>query len=206
MIYVMLVDDHWAVHNAITQILKNIDDIRLIGQAHDGQEAIKLCDDIHPDVILMDVVMPELDGIEATRIIHNKYPELPILGLSSFNDGEGVRAMLNNGATGYILKDSLIKDLVSTIRLLHQGRSVFSREITQLLLKQQSGTQHDFGLTLREKEILILMANGMSHNEMAAKLSISRSTVKFHIANIQEKFGVESRAEVIVLAVKNNLL
>jgi two-component system, NarL family, response regulator LiaR len=206
MINVMLVDDHWTIHNTIMQILKNVDDIKIKAQAQNGQEAIRLCDETRPDVILMDVMMPEMDGIEATRIIHEKYPDLPILGLSSFDDGAGVRMMLNNGAAGYILKDSLVKDLVSTIRLLHQGRSIFSREITDMLLRQQTEPQQDFGLTAREKEILILFANGMSHHEMAQKLNISRSTVKFHIANVLEKFGVETRAEAIVLAVRNNLL
>jgi NarL family two-component system response regulator LiaR len=206
MIHVMLVDDHWAIHKAVTQVLKNVDEVKLISQAHDGREAIQLCDDTRPDVVLMDVVMPEMDGIEATKIIHAKYPELPILGLSSFDDGEGVRAMLNNGAVGYILKDALVKDLVATINLLYQGRSVFSREITQLLLQQAAEPKNDFGLTTRERQILILLADGMSHNEMAIKLNISRSTVKFHITNILEKFGVESRAEAIVLAVRNNLL
>ncbi|HRF97342.1 MAG TPA: response regulator transcription factor, partial [Aggregatilineales bacterium] len=146
---------------------------------------------------------------EATRIIHEKYDMTKILVLSSFQDDESVLAMLESGAIGYVLKGSLTGDLVSAIRTAMTGASVFSAEITSVLLKSTHETSlvgHDFGLTTRELEVLRLMAKGENNPEIADKLVISQSTVKFHITNILDKMRVETRSEAIVLAAKNNLV
>jgi NarL family two-component system response regulator LiaR len=207
-IRILLVDDHAWVHQAVATILKIAPDIELVGQANNGVEALRLCEELLPDLILMDVVMPHINGIEATRIIREKYDMTKILVLSSFQDDESVLAMLESGAIGYVLKGSLTGDLVSAIRTAMTGASVFSAEITSVLLKstQENLIGHDFGLTTRELEVLRLMAKGENNPEIADKLVISQSTVKFHIANILDKMRVETRSEAIVLAAKNNLV
>ncbi len=209
-IRILLVDDHIWVHQAVTTILKIAPDIDLIGQANNGMEAIRLCDELQPDLILMDVVMPHLNGIEATRMIHDNYPRIKILVLSSFQDDDSVRAMLDSGAIGYVVKGALSGDLISAIRTAMTGASVFSAEVTSILLKsaQDATENRDFGLTGRELEVLRLrlMAKGDNNPEIAEKLVISQSTVKFHINNILVKMGVTTRSEAIVIAAKNNLV
>lgn len=205
-IRVLLADDQLRVHEAVALALRDSDDISLIGQAANGNEAVALCAQFQPDLVLMDVLMPGLGGIEATRQIHQRHPHIKILVLSAMQDDDSVRAMLENGAIGYILKDSLARDLPATIRAAHSGNMIFSQVITQRLLRQANNVSHDFGLTDREMEVLRLMAEGLNNNELAAKLFISPSTVKFHIVNILDKMGVQTRPEAIVLAAKNNLV
>jgi len=205
---ILLVDDHAWVHQAVNTILKIAPDIELIGQAHNGVEALRLCEELRPDLILMDVVMPHINGIEATRIIRERYDTIKILVLSSFQDDESVLAMLDSGAMGYVLKGSLTGDLISAIRTAMTGVSVFSAEITSVLLKSNHETTngHDFGLTARELEVLRLMAKGENNPEIADKLVISQSTVKFHIVNIRDKMKVATRPEAMVLVAKNNIV
>jgi two-component system, NarL family, response regulator LiaR len=206
-IRIVLVDDHLRVHEAVTTVLKSVEDIVLIGQGSNGAEALQLCEALQPDLILMDIVMPGMNGAEATRLIHQKFPNIKILVLSSLQDDESVHAMLENGAMGYILKGSLTSDLVDTLRTAYSGKSVFSKEITQVLMRVPPHEKsHDFGLTRRELEILKLMTEGLNNGEIAARLVISQSTVKFHITNIVQKMGVDTRAEALVVATKNRLV
>jgi two-component system, NarL family, response regulator LiaR len=206
-IRLLLVDDQAAVHEAVALVLNAVDDIVIVGQCRSGQEALELCPQLHPDLILMDVVMPGMSGFEATRLIHQQHPEIKILVLSSFQDDESVRNMLANGAIGYVLKGALASDLVDTIRTVHSGKSVFSAEIAQALLQPSpDDTRENFGLTRRELEVLRLLAEGLSHKEIGARLVISASTVKFHIVNILKKMGVETRSEAVVLAAKNHFI
>lgn len=206
-IRILLIDDHTWVHQAVTTILKIAHDMELVGQGSNGSEALRLCEELAPDLILMDVVMPYIDGIEATRLIHEKYPQVKILVLSSFHDDESVMAMLASGAIGYVTKGALSADLISTIRTSMTGASVFSADIAPMLLKGNADVpHHDFGLTARELEVLRLMAKGENNPEIAEKLVISQSTVKFHINNILEKMRVSTRSEAIVLAAKNKLV
>jgi len=207
-IRILLVDDHIWVHQAVTTILKIAPDMELVGQANNGLEALRLCEELLPDLILMDVVMPHIDGIEATRRIHEYFNGVKVLVLSSFQDDDSVRAMLDSGAIGYVVKGSLSGDLISAIRTAMTGASVFSAEITSVLLKstQENLVVRNFDLTTRELEVLRLMAKGENNPEIADKLIISQSTVKFHINNILEKMGVTTRSEAIVLAAKNNLV
>ena len=204
-IRLMLIDDHRSTHEIVKGILLSSGDIKLVAQGSNGEDALYLCDEVRPDVILMDIVMPGIDGVEATKLIHTKHPEVKILALSSFQDDDSVRQMLQSGAVGYVLKGSLMQDLVNTIRATFRGKAVFSPEITQTLLRSPE-TKNDFGLTDREKEVLRLLASGMNNNEIGDKLVISVSTVKFHITNILVKMQVETRAEAIVLAAKNDLV
>lgn len=204
----LLADDQLRVHEAVILALRGADDIVLVGQAADGDEAVILCGQLLPDLVLMDVLMPGIGGIEATRRIHQRHPQVNILVLSAMQDDTTVRAMLDAGAVGYVLKDSLARDLAATIRATHAGNAVFSQRITDRLLQnsQPAPVSQGFGLTERELEVLKLMAEGLNNGELAARLHISQSTVKFHITNILDKMGVATRPEAIVLAAKNNLV
>lgn len=204
-IRIMLIDDHRITHEIVAGILLSADDIKLVAQGHNGEEAIRLYSEIHPDIVLMDVVMPDMDGIEATRILHERYPDIKILVLSNFQDDDSVSLMLRSGARGYILKNSLKEDLINTVRATFHGRMVFSSKVGATLLKIPKPDQ-DFNLTDREREILKLMAEGLNNYEIGNKLFITRSTVKYHLANILKKMEVKTRSEAIVLAVKHKLI
>jgi NarL family two-component system response regulator LiaR len=204
-IRVVLVDDHAQMHRIVHVILGATTDIKLVGQGANGQEGIALCEQYQPDIALMDVVMPVMDGIEATKVLHERLPAIKILVLSSFQDHESVYAMLRNGAVGYLIKSSLAQDLADTIRATFQGKMVFSSEVgAQLVSPPQPAV--DFHLTDRELEVLVLLAEGLTNQQSAQKLSISQSTLKFHMTNIFEKLGVQTRSEALVLAAKNNLI
>jgi NarL family two-component system response regulator LiaR len=206
-IRVIVVDDQFKVHQAITAILDLLDDIQVVGQGSSGHEAVMLCDQVRPDIVLMDVMMPEMDGIEATRLIMEKHPDIRVLALSSFQDEAQVRAMMDSGAVGYILKTSSIDDLAHTLRAIYGGNTLFSPEITQVLLHapQQSATQ-DFGLTPRELEVLRLMVEGLNNNEIADALVISLATSKYHVSSILGKLAVSSRVEAVAIAVQKHLV
>ena len=204
-IRVVLVDDHAQMHRIIHAILGATSDIKLVGQGANGQEGIALCEQYQPDVALMDVVMPVMGGIEATKVLHERFPAIKVLVLSSFQDHESVYAMLRNGAVGYLTKSSLAQDLADTIRATFQGKMVFSSEVgAQLVSPPQPAV--NFHLTDRELEVLVLMAEGMNMPEMAAKLVVSPATAKFHVENICRKLGVRTRSEALVVAAKNNLV
>jgi NarL family two-component system response regulator LiaR len=204
-IRVVLADDHSQMHRIVRDILSAISDIKLVGQGANGQEAIALCEQFQPDIVLMDVIMPVMDGIKATKILHERYPDIKILVLSSFQDHESVYAMLRNGAVGYLTKSELAQDLADTIRATFQGKMVFSSEVGAHLVSPPQPAV-DFNLTNRELEVLVLLAEGLTNQQSALKLSISQSTLKYHMNNIYRKLGVQTRSEALVLAAKNNLI
>jgi NarL family two-component system response regulator LiaR len=206
-IRIVLVDDHIQIHTIVVTLLKEASGILLVGQAANGQEALDLCRQLQPDIVLMDVVMPVMGGIEATRLLHEQYPDVKTLVLSSFQDHGSVMTMLNNGAVGYISKSSLSKDLIETIRTTYQGKMVFSTDVVaQLISTPGQSSSSNFHLTEREMEVLALMAEGKNMPEIADKLFISQSTVKFHISNICSKLGVSTRSEALIIAAKNGLV
>jgi two-component system, NarL family, response regulator LiaR len=206
-IRVVIVDDQFKVHQAITASLELLDDIRVVGQGSSGHDAVMLCQQVTPDIVLMDVHMPEMDGIEATAIISEKYPQIKVLALSSFQDEAQVRAMMDAGAVGYILKSSSIDDLASTLRATHSGKTLFSPEITQVLLRAPSmKPSGDYNLTPRELEVLKLMIEGLNNTEIAAALVVSLATAKFHVSSILSKLQVSSRVEAVAFAVQNHLV
>ena len=204
-IRVVLVDDHTQMHRIVHAILGATSDIKLIGQGANGKEGIALCEQYQPDIALMDVVMPVMDGMEATKVLHERFPAIKILVLSSFQDHESVYAMLRNGAVGYLTKSSLAQDLAETIRATAQGKMVFSSEVGAHLVSSPQPTLN-FHLTDRELQVLVLMAEGLNMPEMAAKLFVSPATIKFHVENICKKLGVRTRSEALVIAAKNNLV
>lgn len=204
-IRVVLIDDHFSIHDVVSTLLQETLDIALVGQGANGQDALELCKRVQPDILLMDVVMPIMDGIRATELLSESFPSVKVLVLSSFEDHESVYAMLRNGAVGYLTKSTLSEDLVETIRVTAQGKMVFSKEIVDKLVSPPQPAA-DFHLTDREMEVLVLLAQGLTNQQSARRLSISPSTLKFHMTNIYQKLGVQTRSEALVLAVKNNLI
>ena len=207
MIRVILADDHLRIHEQVTDILNSASDVSLVAQASNGEEAILLCQDRQPDIVLMDVVMPGIGGVEATRQIKATCPNTKILVLSSFQDDESVQAMLENGANGYVTKRDLARSLLASIRTTHLGQRVFSDEVAEHILSPDGDSAANrFDLTERELEVLVLMARGFNNGEIGGELFISRSTVNFHIGNIVRKLGVETRSEALVAAAKHGLV
>lgn len=209
-IRILLVDDHSQVHLGISSVIDIFDDLELIGHASNGIEAVKQVQQQKPDVILMDVIMPKMDGIEATRQIHAIDAEIKILALSSYQDEDSIRDMLKAGAVGYVLKNSPVDDIAHTIRAAHSGKSVFSNEVTQILLKSEPEKPPtptgDFELTPRELEVLRLLIKGQNNNQIASELTISLSTAKFHVSSILSKLNVSSRVEAVATAIEHNLV
>jgi NarL family two-component system response regulator LiaR len=206
-IRVMIVDDHAMVRKGLTAFLKNEPTLELVGEARDGREAIECCEQLHPDVILMDLIMPELGGVAATRAIHQRWPNVQVIALTSFQEKELVQDALQAGAIGYLLKNVSGEELSEAIRQAYVGRPTLAPEAVQALIQPPSEAESMAAdLTRREQEVLALLVKGMSNPEIAAHLVISRSTVKVHISSILSKLGVASRAEAISLAINNRIV
>jgi two-component system, NarL family, response regulator LiaR len=206
-IRVMLVDDHTMVRRGLATFLKVFDDLELVGEAADGEMAVQLCARILPDVILMDMVMPDIDGVTVTRLIRQRFPTVQVVALTSFKEEGLVQSALQAGAIGYLLKDVLADELAQAIRAAHAGRGTLSPEIVQSMTHaadQSSPAGYD--LTDREREVLALMVAGLHNSEIAEKLVVSPSTIKSHVSNILAKFGVASRTEAAALAVRHRLV
>jgi NarL family two-component system response regulator LiaR len=203
----MIVDDHAMVRKGLTAFLKSEPTLELVGEAHDGREAIECCEQLHPDVILMDLIMPELGGVAATRTIHQRWPNVQVIALTSFQEKELVQDALQAGAIGYLLKNVSGEELVEAIRQAKSGKPTLAPEAVQALIQPPSEVESMAAeLTRREQEVLALLVKGMSNPEIAAQLVISRATVKVHISSILSKLGVSSRGEAISLAIQNKLV
>ena len=206
-IRVMLVDDHAMVRRGLATFLKIFDDLQLVGEAESGADAIELCAEVAPDVILMDMVMPDMNGAAATRAIRQQFPEVQVIALTSFKEGDLVKNALEAGAIGYLLKDISADELVRAIRAAHAGRATLSTEAAQALVESASQPSvPGLDLTEREREVLGLMIEGLNNTQIAAKLSVRPSTIKSHVSNILSKLGVASRTEAVTLALRNSLI
>jgi NarL family two-component system response regulator LiaR len=206
-IRVMLVDDHTMVRRGLATFLKIFDDLELAGEADSGQAAIQLCAEVAPDVILMDIVMPDMDGATATRLIRQRFPHVQVIALTSFKEGDLVKQALEAGAIGYLLKDVSAEELVHAIRAAHAGRVTLSPEAAQALVDTtQRPLAQDPNLTERELEVLKLMVEGLNNTQIAGKLMVSPSTVKSHVSNILSKLGVASRTEAVTLALRTHIV
>ncbi|GGJ58891.1 DNA-binding response regulator [Deinococcus roseus] len=182
--------------------------LQVVGEARDGQQAIDLCDTLTPDIAIMDVNMPNMGGIEATRQIKKLYPRIAVLGLSAHDDEAFVMALLEAGAAGYLLKDAPGQDLIDAIYAAKRGESVIAPQLTQMILKRvrQGSEQKTEALTEREREVLLLAARGFSNKEIAKKLEISPKTVEVHLSALFEKLEVASRTEAVIRSMKRGII
>jgi NarL family two-component system response regulator LiaR len=206
-IKILLADDHMVVRSGLSTVLAVYDDMKLVGEAGDGEEAVRLCERLQPDVVLMDLLMPRMDGVTATRIIKERWPNIQVIALTSFKEKEYVEGAIKAGANGYLLKNVSAEELVSAVRRAAAGQPSLSPEAAQVLIQkvnEPAAPGHD--MTDREKEILALMVEGLNNNEIAGRLVVSPSTVKFHVSNILSKLGVAGRTEAVALAVKHHLV
>lgn len=204
---VLIVDDHDMVRRGLAAFLMVIDDLKLVGEAGDGQEAITLCEALQPDVVLMDLVMPEMDGIAATQAIRKQHPHIRVIALTSFKDQALVQKALKAGAISYLLKNVSADELAEAIRSAYAGQPTLAPEAAQALIQAAAQPQkmgHD--LTDRELEVLALIVDGLSNVDIGDRLSISPSTVRFHVSNILAKLAVSNRAEAVAVAIKQQLV
>jgi NarL family two-component system response regulator LiaR len=207
MIRVLIVDDHPMVRHGINVLLGAYDDIEVVGEAENGREAVEMCEKHKPDIVLMDLMMPEVNGIEATRIIQKNWSDIKVVTLTSFIDKNLIADSLKAGAIGYVLKNISGDNLVSTIRDADKGKSTLSSEASDFLISNlKTPPVIDYQLTAQEKKIVACLVEGMSNKMITRKLILSLSTVKFHVSNILNKLGASSRAEAVSIALKNNLI
>ena len=205
-IRVLIVDDHAMVRSGLRFFLLSMPDVTLIGEASNGREAVELCKRLKPDVALMDLVMPEMDGIEAIRALRQRQPNVRVLALSSFQEAMRVQEALRAGAIGYLLKDVTADELGAAIRGAFSGRRSLSPEVAGALAEATAGALADTELTDRQLEVLRLLVAGMSNAEIARELTIIVATARFHVSSILFRLGAANRAEAAALAVKRGLI
>jgi len=206
-IRVMIVDDHAVVRSGLSAFLMVYDDLEFVGEAGGGAEAVRRCRDFSPDVILMDLVMPDVDGAEATRLIRAECPHVQVIALTSYKEEDLVQGALRAGAISYLLKNVTADELAQAIRAAYAGRPTLAPEAAQVLIHATTHEEEpDPGLTSRELDILRLMVAGLSNPDIAKKLFVSRSTVKFHVSNILMKLGAASRTEAVSMAIHERLV
>lgn len=207
-IKVVIADDHAMVRGGLKMFLDSIEDLELVGQASNGREAIQVCHEINPDVVLMDLIMPETDGVEAIKSILAANSNIRIIALTSYKEDELVYAALKAGALNYLLKDVSPDDLAQAIRDAYHGKGTINAEVTQALMRiaEKSLPSQQFPLNKRELEVLRLIVQGRSNSQIANELHLGTSTIKFHVSNILLKIGVASRTEAAAFAVQHKLV
>jgi DNA-binding NarL/FixJ family response regulator len=210
---ILIADDHPLLRQALSQVFSSQKDMEIIGEASNGEEAVNLASQLKPDIVVMDIMMPQFDGLEASRQIKKIAPTIAILVLTAYEDDNYVLGLLEAGAAGYLLKSARGQDLVDAIRAIRAGESVLHPKIIEKLLRQalvkSPGTaENKIGglLSDRESELLKLLATGMSNKEIADRLCLSLRTVKAHMSNIFTKMNVASRSEALVQALRSELL
>lgn len=205
-IRVMIVDDHAVVRSGLAAFFAAYPDLDLIAEAENGEEALVRCQLMKPDVILMDLSMPVLDGVAATRQIKEKYPNVKVIALTSFQENDLILGALQAGAIGYLMKNITARELAAAIRSAHEGKMTLSPEVTQILVDNKLQSQEFEALTHREQDVLELMVKGLNNQEIASHLVISLSTVKYHISNILAKLGVDNRVAAVTTAIQKKLI
>jgi NarL family two-component system response regulator LiaR len=207
-IRVLIIDDHGVVREGLRAYLELEPDIQVIGEARDGQEGVKRAEELHPDVVLMDLVMPRMDGVEATAAIKQQQPDAHVIVLTSFVDDERVVPAIKAGATSYLLKDVAAADLARAIRGARAGQAQLHPEVARRLMQTVTTPRKSEAvaqLTDREREVLRLLAEGRSNKEIARSLVVSERTVKGHVSNILGKLGLQDRTQAALYAVRHGL-
>lgn len=200
MIRVVVVDDHVVVRSGLEQLLATTDDIQLVGMASNGLEAIDLVADTDPDVVLMDLSMPELDGVEATRRISERFPRSRVLVLTSFSDQTRILDALTAGADGYLLKHAEPDEIAAGIRSVFEGGSPLDPKAARVLLESRRTRRETVNLTDREREVLLLVRGGLANKQIARRLGISERTVKAHLTSVFQRLGVTDRTQAAIWA------
>lgn len=204
---VMIVDDHLLVRDGLHLLVSTFDDLEVVGVAEDGEEAVSLCGRVQPDVVLMDVAMPNMDGPTATAHIREAWPHVQVLALTSFVEEDLVQRAMGAGAIGYLLKKASAQELAEAIRAAHLGRFTIDADAMQLLIKSIHRPPHlGHDLTEREREVLALLAEGLTNKEIAEKLTLSPATVRVYVSHILSKLGAGNRTEAARLALDHKLV
>jgi NarL family two-component system response regulator YdfI len=208
MIRVLIADDHEVVRDGLRLILETKQDFEVVGEAGDGAKAVQLADELQPDVILMDLRMPGMDGLQAIEKIHSKWPEIAVVILTTYNEDDLMIRGLRAGARGYLLKDTNRQTLFDTLRAAARGEALFLPEVIARVLNQPSTEKRSENSILTERELQVLKAaaRGERSKEIALHLSISESTVKAHLESVYNKLGVDSRAAAVATAIERGLL
>ena len=206
MIKVLLADDHSAIRMGLEQLISEQIDLEVVGSAPDGLQAVSLADSFNPDVVLMDLSMPVMDGVEATRRIVAAHPGTRVVVFTSYAEQERVMEAINAGATGYLLKEGEPDELLRGIRAAARGEAPLAPRAARALLDARIERKPAEGLTKREREVLILAANGLVNKQIARRLVISEKTVKAHLTNIFQRLGVSDRTQATLWAERNGLL
>jgi two-component system, NarL family, response regulator LiaR len=206
-IRVLIADDHTLVRNGLMMFLDTCADIEVVGQAANGEEAVEACAALKPDVVLMDLLMPESDGIGATRAILHANPKVRIIALTSFKEDERIYTAVKAGIVGYLLKDCTADELASAVRDVYASKTTIPPEYLQAALRvAENLNSRQFQLSEREHDVLLLIVRGFSNRQIAQNLTLGESTIKFHVSNILSKLGVATRAEAVAMAIQQNLV
>ncbi|MCB0167711.1 MAG: response regulator transcription factor [Anaerolineae bacterium] len=208
-IRVLVVDDHAVVRGGIKFFLSTIDDIELVGEANSGETATARCDELQPDVVLMDMIMPGQGGIAATRTICERHPHIRVIALTSYADNDLVHNVLQAGATSYLMKDVPPHELAAAIRASYAGRATLASEAAEALIQQvvlNKKTQINTNLTDREIAVLNFMGGGLSNKQIAQQMNLSPNTIRSHVSSILTKLEATNRTEAVRLAIQHNLL
>ena len=205
-IRIMVVDDHAVVRSGLTAFLTVMPDLEMVGEAENGEQAVVRAELLKPDVILMDLMMPVMDGVSAIRAIKTRIPFIQILALTSFQEDELVQNALKAGAIGYLMKNVSARELAAAIRAAKDGKMTLSPEAAQALVQATRTPSESGDLTEREREVLKWMVEGLNNAEIAGCLIISLSTVKYHISNIFMKLGVDNRVAAVTMAMQKKMV
>jgi DNA-binding NarL/FixJ family response regulator len=205
MIRVLVADDHGIVRDGLAGVIAAQTDLEVVGSVENGAEAVEACRSLAPDVVLMDLEMPVLDGIEATRVIRDEHPETAVLVLTSFSDARQITAALGVGAAGYLLKDASADDVIRGIRAAAEGGAPLDPKAARLLLEARDAPDPLEGISPREREVFALLLDGLPNKLIAHRLGISEKTVKTHLTNIFREIGVADRLQAVLWAERQGL-
>ena len=213
MINVLVADDHDLFRDSLKILLEQDKEVHIVACAHDGNEAFEFCKQYNPDVVLMDILMPECDGVQSVKLIKDKFPEIKVIMLTSLNDDYSISQALMNGADGYLSKNLRGEELIKAIKSANNGMVAMQQDTLNSIVKQfevnglrRQLESFDIELTDKERELIRLLVEGMSNKEIAAQFKVSEGSIKNNVTQLLKKFGLESRVQLVVYAVRNGLV